>query len=156
MDALTSLLDVGPTLIDLAGGDPLPDVAGRSLRCFLDGDGRAPGWSDEVFSENYSGADEPPGRMVRQGPWKLNSYHGYDEPQLFNLAEDPEEFEDRAGDPDCAEVREALLARIREGWDGDAIGPELQRRAGGEACVAPVGRRRGTRPRGFLEGASRL
>ena len=135
VDALASLLDVGPTLIDLAGGDPLPDAAGRSLRCFLEGGGRSPGWSDEVFSENYSGADEPPGRMVRQGPWKLNSYHGYDEPQLFNLAEDPGEFEDRAGDPDCAGVREALLARVREGWDGSAIGPKLQRRAGGRRVL---------------------
>ena len=73
--------------------------------------------------------------MVRQGPWKLSSYHGYDEPQLFNLAEDPGEFQDRAGDPDCAEVREALLARVREGWDGGAIGPELQRRAEGRRVL---------------------
>ncbi len=135
VDAVTSLLDVGPTLIDLAGGDPLPEVAGRSLRCFLEGDGRAPGWSNEVFSENYGGADEPPGRMVRQGPWKLNHYHGFDEPQLFNLDDDPDEFRDLAGDPGCADVKGALLERVLEGWRGGAIGPKLQRRAGGRRVL---------------------
>ncbi len=73
--------------------------------------------------------------MVRQGAWKLNFYHGYDAPQLFNVAEDPEEFEDRAGDPGCAEVRERLLARVRAGWDGDWIEAELKRRSEGRALV---------------------
>ena len=135
VDAVTSLLDVGPTMIDLAGGDPLPEVAGRSLRCFLEGDGRSAAWVNETFSENYSGADEPPARMVRQGPWKLNTYYGYDEPQLFNLEVDPQEFEDRAGDTACAEVKAALLARVLEGWDGGAVGPRLQRRTEGRRVL---------------------
>ena len=73
--------------------------------------------------------------MVRQGPWKLNYYHGYDEPQLFNLDEDPLEFDDRARDPVCAEVREALLARVRDGWNGGTIRPRLQRRTEGRRVL---------------------
>lgn len=135
LDAVTSLLDVGPTLIELAGGAQLPGAAGRSLRGFLEGSGEVAGWPDEAFSENYSGSDEPPGRMVRRGPWKLNHYHGYDEPQLFNVADDPEEFEDRADDPACAEVKAELLARALKGWDGTAIEPRVQRRAAGRQVL---------------------
>jgi choline-sulfatase len=132
---VTSLLDVGPTLLDLAGADPLPGVSGRNLTGFLRGSGEVADWPDEAFSEVVSEGVERPGRMVRQGPWKLNFYHGYDAPQIFNLEEDPEEFEDRAGDPACAAVRERLLARVRAGWDGDRIEAELKRRAEGRALI---------------------
>ena len=132
---VTSLLDVGPTLLDLAGADLLPGASGRSLAGFLSGSGEVEDWPDEATSENVLWGGEPAGRMIRQGPWKLNHYHGYDAPQLFNVAEDPEEFEDRAEDPACAAVRERLLARAREGWDGDRIEAELKRRADGRAVV---------------------
>ncbi|MDA0745258.1 MAG: sulfatase-like hydrolase/transferase [bacterium] len=131
----TSLLDVGPTLIDLAGGEQLPGAAGRSLRGFLEGSGKVADWTDEVISEGYNGSDEPPGRMIRSGPWKLNHYYGYEEPQLFNIKEDPEEFNDRAGDPACADVKAELLARVLEGWDGASIEPRIQRKVAGRQVV---------------------
>jgi len=127
--AVTSLLDVGPTLLEMAGAELLPQVAGRSLVGFL-GEGETPaGWPDCALAENVvTSGRERPGRMVRQGKWKLNLYHGYDQPQLFDLEGDPEEFRDRAGDPACAGIREELLARVREGWDGDAVEGTLARR----------------------------
>ena len=127
ISAVTSLLDVGPTLLDLAGADPLPQVAGQSLSGFLQGAPPAD-WPDTAFAENYSSGQEPPGRMIRQGAWKLNHYHGYDRPQLFNLEEDPGEFTDRGSDPACAEVRERMLARALDGWEGNRIKDEIQRR----------------------------
>ena len=49
--SVVSLVDVGPTLLDLAGAGPLPHVRGRSLRPFLES-GEAPsGWPDEAFAE---------------------------------------------------------------------------------------------------------
>ncbi|MDP6775629.1 MAG: sulfatase-like hydrolase/transferase [Candidatus Latescibacteria bacterium] len=127
---VTSLLDVGSTLLDLAGAAPLLGTRGRSLGAFLTGSGDAPrDWPDDALSENYSGRGEPPARMVREGPWKLNHYHGYDAPQLFNIEEDPEEFHDRAGDPACADVQARLLARAREEWDGGAIADHVASRA---------------------------
>ncbi len=132
---VTSLLDVGPTLLEVAGTDPLPGISGRSLTGFLRGSGTVADWPDEAFSENVSEGAERPGRMVRQGPWKLNFYHGYDAPQLFHIEDDPQEFEDRAGDPACQAVRERLLARVCAGWDGDRIEAELKRRAEGRALI---------------------
>jgi len=39
---------------------------------------------------------------------------------LFNLDEDPNEFEDRAQDPTCRDVRAYLHDRALKGWDPDA------------------------------------
>jgi len=140
VSAVTSLLDVGPTLLDLAAADPLSRIAGRSLRSFLE-DGAPPAdWPDLTLAENYSGGQERPGRMIRQGPWKLNHYHGHDRPQLFNLEEDPDEFHDRAADPACADIKEQLMERVLQGWNGDAIEATLERRTEARNLLREWGR----------------
>jgi choline-sulfatase len=66
--------------------------------------------------------------MVRRGKWKLSYFEGYEAPQLFNLDEDPQEMDDRAADPACAEMRDALLAEAHGGWSGAEIEALLARR----------------------------
>ena len=129
---VTSLLDVSATLIDLAGGETLPHSDGRSLTRFLEGE-EAQGWPDEAISENYSGG-EPHGRMVRRGDWKLNHYHGHDTPQLFNLAEDPEELRDLGADPAHADIRAQLTARALQGWRRE----DAERRMAARAATREV------------------
>ncbi|MEZ6078011.1 MAG: hypothetical protein R3C56_20780 [Pirellulaceae bacterium] len=50
----------------------------------------------DVMYGVYSGGTKPGMRSVRQGDWKLIEYDGLDgavrEKQLFNLAENPNEF----------------------------------------------------------------
>jgi len=62
--------------------------------------------------------------MVRLGDWKLIYYHGQ-EPQLFDLAEDPDELVDRARDPACRSVREELEQRVLADWDPARIAQEM-------------------------------
>ena len=116
VDAVTSLMDVGPTLINLAGAEPLPDASGRSLVGFLGEDGSATSWPDTAYAECRTPVWS---RMVRRGPWKLNYYAGYDRPQLFNLDQDPDEFHDRADDPSCREIVRELTTAVLEGWSAD-------------------------------------
>lgn len=122
---VVSLVDIGPTLVDLAAGDPMPDARGRSLLPLLENS--ASDWSNEAFSEHYASQGVPAGRMVRSGPWKLVYYDGFD-PLLFNLDEDPNEFNDRAADPSCASVRERLRARVMEDWSPARMDEALQDR----------------------------
>ena len=110
---VTSLVDVAPTLLDLAGAEPLPEVPGSSLARFLQAEGQADDWPDTAFVECSAPVYS---RMIRSGPWKLNVYPGYDRPQLFNLDEDPEEFNDRAGDPACSGIVEELTHRVFADW----------------------------------------
>ena len=121
VDAITSLLDVGPTLLDIAGAPPIPHAWGRSLTRFLEGDKDISNWANEAISEYCGNRGDRPAVMLRQGRWKLIHYRGYDVPQLFNLAEDPDEFNDRASDPACAEIRKQLEDRVKREWDGDHI-----------------------------------
>ena len=55
------------------------------------------------------------------GAWKLNYYHGYDQPQLFNLETDPGEWNDLAADTAYAGIREELLAEVRADWSGETV-----------------------------------
>ena len=94
-----SLIDVGPTLLDLAGAAPMPAVSGSSFHSLMDGDGS---WPDTAFAENLCGLGGRAAacRMVRKGQWKYNYYHGADG-ELFNLVEDPGERDNLWSDPAC-------------------------------------------------------
>ena len=119
--AVTSLQDLGPTLVDLAGGEPMSGVRGRSLKGFLAGDGKVPDWPDTAFAELGGVRGDAPARMIRRGQWKLNCYHGYDRPQLFDLDNDPGEWNDLADDTAFSGIREELLAEVRAGWSGETV-----------------------------------
>ncbi|HUV38628.1 MAG TPA: sulfatase-like hydrolase/transferase [Planctomycetota bacterium] len=121
VDAVVNLIDLGPTLLDLAGAEPMRNVSGRSLAAFLTGTSGPDDWPNETFSE-YAGAHgDAPSCMVRSGPWKLMYYSEFDSYLLFNLDEDPGERVDRATDPACRDVGEALLAKIRARWSAERV-----------------------------------
>jgi choline-sulfatase len=62
--------------------------------------------------------------MLRQDEWKLIYYDGQ-EPQLFNLEEDPDELIDRAGDLGCRRVRRELTQRVLDGWHPDQVRAQM-------------------------------
>ena len=103
-DANVSLVDVLPTLLDLAGLKIPSGLPGTSLAHSRTGAGDA---DRVVFSEYHAQGMLEGGFMIRRGPWKYNYYVGH-EPQLFDLREDPEEFTDLAADPRHAAVRADL------------------------------------------------
>lgn len=121
---VASSLDLNATMIDALGGPPLPLSRGRSLLPLLTG--QSTDWEDVAFSE-YCTNDGCFHRMVREGDWKLTYYHGQPV-QLFNLAEDPDEMHDRAGDPKCEEVRERLRTKVLDGWDPEWVKREIEDR----------------------------
>ena len=118
---VVSALDLNATMLDALGAPPLPGSRGRSALELL----RSPdaAWDDVATSE-YCTDEGCIHRMIRRGDWKLNYYHGQ-EPQLFNLGEDPREIDDRVADPACQEVRESLTAELLDGWDPEAIAQKM-------------------------------
>ena len=116
VDAVVSLIDVGPTLLEIAGAEPLPYVSGRSLLSFLT-EGRPPAdWANETFCEYRGAHGDQPSCMIRSGPWKLMYYAEFDTFLLFNLDHDPDEQHDLAGSPAHQEVAKELLAKIHDRW----------------------------------------
>ncbi len=116
-----SSLDLNATMLAAVGAPPLPNARGRSVLELV----RQPDteWEDLAISEycTYEGCLH---RMIRRDEWKLNYYHGQ-EPQLFNLADDPDELLDHAQDASCQEIREQLTAEVLADWDPEAVAEKM-------------------------------
>ena len=129
---VVSALDVTATMLDALNAPALPNSPGRSFLGLISDARPAPNWDDVAFSEYCADEYVPQSidagrtyqRMIRQGDWKLIYYHGM-EPQLFNLAADPGERIDRAGDPDCQSIREQLITRVLDEWNPEAIAAKM-------------------------------
>lgn len=110
-DALVELVDVAPTLLELAGL-PVPDgMHGRSLLPLLNGASPPAAHRDFVRS-TYTETLQGPrswGTMVRNRRHKLINYHGAGLGQLFDLDHDPYELRNLWNDPAHAAIRNELL-----------------------------------------------
>ena len=60
--------------------------------------------------------------MLKRGDYKLNVSLG-DAPQMFNIAEDPNEFTDLADDPEHKDIQKTLHRRLIDIW-GDPLAIE--------------------------------
>ncbi|MGI9424581.1 MAG: choline-sulfatase [Hyphomicrobiaceae bacterium] len=113
-----SLIDVMPTLLDAAQGSPFDSyidaIDGRSLVPTLEGD--TSGLSDVVISEFAADGSTGPSRMVKKGPWKYMWLEGRDT-LLYNVADDPKELNNRAGQSDVSSIEAELAGIAMDGWD---------------------------------------
>ncbi|MCC6539385.1 MAG: sulfatase-like hydrolase/transferase [Bryobacterales bacterium] len=89
--ALAYLLDIFPTVVDLAGGTPPAGLDGQSLRPVIAR--RAQRVRPTLFC-----AYRDVQRMVRDERWKLIRYPKINRSQLFDLKNDPDELHDLAAD----------------------------------------------------------
>ncbi len=115
--ANVSLVDLFPTLLDLAGGpapEPAEPLEGRSLLPLLQG--RDGGWPDRVLGEYLSEGAAGPLVMVRQGRHKYLVGEA-SPPQLFDLESDPRELANLAGRPEAADLERDLAEQVRTRWD---------------------------------------
>lgn len=115
-------IDVLPTFLDFAGGEPQPHrLEGRSLLPLLHGSNSAE-WRDCAICETgYAGREarnilgiQPSqcrGYMVRTEAWKYILWEGF-EPQLFNMVNDPDELVDLGRAPEHETVRRELHERL--------------------------------------------
>jgi arylsulfatase A-like enzyme len=110
-DALISVADVGPTLLDLAGAEPIEVPDSRSFAAVLrDPAGRSTDF-DACYAEFYGTRFLVTQRILWQGAWKL-VFNGFDFDELYNLADDPHELRNRARDPDCRDRMRDMMAGV--------------------------------------------
>jgi arylsulfatase A-like enzyme len=121
-DSLIESIDLAATFIETAGGEvPAHVVEGRSLMPLLHGH-EPEDWRDVVISEyNYSvtpmaaklgvAPKDAILFMVADHRWKLIHAEGF-RPMLFDLENDPNEFEDLGADPAYEEVRARMYEKL--------------------------------------------
>lgn len=100
-----SIVDLAPTLVDLAGGVPMEEADGVSL---ANGN---PAAERPVFCESHGEAILWPCYMVRKGAYKYTYIHEK-ETQLFCVDTDPEEQHNLSGNPDYHDMEEELRELI--------------------------------------------
>jgi arylsulfatase A-like enzyme len=105
--AFTYLLDVFPTVCDLAGVPPPAGLEGESLRPLWEG--RKTMLRDSVFLP-YMQIQ----RAVRDERWKLIAYPQIGHLQLFDLQMDPDERSNLIESPEYREHTRRLLERMRQ------------------------------------------
>lgn len=128
--ANVSLVDLLPTLVDIAAGEqasPLVEtLAGQSLWGLAAGVDTA---SDEperaVYAENLAEGATAPILMVKRGQLKY-IWSGCDPEQLFDLAADPDELVNLAGHADYAEQQQQLTDLARQQWDMEQLTAQVE------------------------------
>jgi arylsulfatase A-like enzyme len=117
-EPVAALVDVAPTLLDLAGIDVPSHMHGRSLAWALRGDGvRNDTQPDAAFIETGSGvgirtATHLYGLPFEPGTRKLAAAPHY----FFDLAADPYQLRNLAGTREQEAVAHELATRLRQ-WD---------------------------------------
>jgi arylsulfatase A-like enzyme len=127
-NAVTSLLDVAPTLLEYAGLDPdasrdldgtwngnPPPLAGTSLKPMLETGVNEASDRAVTVEMDLGWAGSPTQiRTVVTDRWKLSLYAGTGQGVLFDLHNDPNECQNLWDDPASADVRSQMLQRLAE------------------------------------------
>jgi uncharacterized sulfatase len=121
VDELASLIDLPPTLLAAAGLDVPEYMRGRPLQEVTSGEPED--WPDEVFIQI---SESHVGRALRTHRWKYSvrapdkqggrdpDSETYVEDFLYDLEADPHERNNLVRDPDYADVRARLGARLKQ------------------------------------------
>ena len=116
-DQLVSMIDIAPTVLELAGLPVSTNIQGRSLLPLVSG--RAENWRESVLVEYYSHDQPMPWvldvdyRAIRTARNKLIHWVQYPElDELYDLDVDPLEMQNLAAQADMRELRDTLRAEL--------------------------------------------
>ncbi|MBM4163197.1 MAG: DUF4976 domain-containing protein [Lentisphaerae bacterium] len=139
VDFHTVNVDLVPTLAEFAGIE-LPDTDGVSLKPFIEH--QAPFCARQFVIGQYYSKQKwvNPIRMVRTAHYKYNRYQKHGE-ELYDLATDPLELQNRAHDPDCNHVKQELASILTHWMDDNGDPFDTQLPTTREGAVDDSGRR---------------
>jgi arylsulfatase A-like enzyme len=113
--ALVELVDVAPTILDLLGYEVPYCMSGKSFAKILTGEAPADRFKDSVYCEFYSVLrgchDDIFATMYFDGRYKIVVYHGKEYGELYDLGNDPCEFDNLWDDPACSALKERLVRK---------------------------------------------
>ena len=116
-DALVELIDKSATILDLADVEIPEWVQGRSLLPILSGETAPDHHRDfvrceyfDALSSDFTGGAGTFATMYRDRRYKQVVYHGHGLGELYDLDEDPHEFDNLWDRPEHRELRAGLLA----------------------------------------------
>jgi len=146
VEGQASLVDLLPTVMGFAGGDidPVEPLDGDDLSSTLASN--APSLPDRMIRAEIT-CEGTPGVMVslRQGAYKF-VWSSVDPPQLFDLSLDPNENENRSGDPAFAELVSKFTEEVAKTWDTGVLEAEIRRSQKRRSLVRDAHGKAGDKP----------
>ena len=128
VDMPVSLVDMYPTLMDMAGIDfHDPKMPGKDLMPILKGEEAAP--DRTVFSEWHGTGFQGAWYMLANRKYKY-IYYEREKPSLFDMEADPKELNDLASDPNYAETLEKFKTSLLAMLDPIATAKEARMHQG--------------------------
>ncbi|MFP6741292.1 MAG: choline-sulfatase [Alphaproteobacteria bacterium] len=123
---VVSLLELMPTMVELAGGDPKNDVVhpidGVSLATLMAGGTEST--PRTVAAEFCAEATESPCLMIRRGAYKY-VYCADDPPLLFDLDQGPDERDNLAENPDYEKTLDDFHGEVMGQWHPETLKAEV-------------------------------
>ena len=126
-DRPVTLVDMYPTIMDMAGLDVEGDRPGRSWLPLIRGE--AQDRPDYAFSEFHANFFRHTWYMLARGDYKY-TYYVNERPSLFNVADDPDDLNDLAGNPASAAVVDEFEKLLRTILDPEATATRAKRDMG--------------------------
>ena len=117
---LTELLDLYPTIAELAKLSPPDNLHGQSLHPLLENPETENWDKDHVFTISRSG-----GESIRTHEWRFTHWgYGKKGKELYDLKKDPGEFTNLANNPEYAEVLSKMKKRLLKKRDEAGYDPK--------------------------------
>lgn len=114
-EALVELVDIAPTILDLAGVEVPFYMQGKSLVPILTGEAAPDYHKDSVYCEYYHGLkgthEDIYATMYYDGRYKLVSYHGKTYGELYDHASDQGEVDNLWDNPSYAAIKAQLVIK---------------------------------------------
>jgi len=113
-DALVELVDIAPTLLELAGLEVPYYMQGKSLAPILRGEADPHFHKDHIYSEYYfamRGVHDKYISIYFDGRYKIAVHHNDEIGELYDLKEDPNEFKNLWSRPECQMLKLDLMKK---------------------------------------------
>jgi len=108
-------IDIGPTVLDLAGIAPAKQFDGQSFKSIMKGE-QVDKWRDTIYYEYFwerPFPQTPTVHAVRTQKYKYIRYHGiWDLNELYDIENDPMEMNNLIRNPEYAEISKSLRAAL--------------------------------------------
>jgi choline-sulfatase len=131
----TNLIDIAPTMLDNANLPSDPSLPGRSLVAIANekDDSQRIG-----FSEYHAVGSPSAAYLVQQGQWAYHHYVGY-EPELFDMAVDPDQTVNLAAHDGYRSIREHMSSLLNQMLD--PVATDQRAKADQDRLIARFGGR---------------
>lgn len=159
IESVVANIDIGPTVLDLAGLATAEDMDGQSFLGLATGDMKPDAWRKELMYEYYwewNFPHTPTVFALRTDDFKFIEYHGiWDTDELYDLRSDPEEKNNLIHSTEYQQIARELRGRLNTMLEeSDAMtvpftakrgdGANLRNRDGSKAAEFPESVLRGT------------